>query len=142
MKDRKEEIRQVLSGKGLKVTPQRIAILEAIYKLDNHPTAEKIINEVRKSNPNIASGTVYKVLDVFEKNILIKKVHTDEGVVRYDGVIEDHHHLYCPESNLIQDYFDEELDNLLRDYFRKKKINGFKIDEMTLQIKGKFENNK
>lgn len=142
MKDRKEEIRQVLSGKGLKVTPQRIAILEAIYKLENHPTAEKIINEVRKSNPNIASGTVYKVLDVFEKNILIKKVHTDEGIVRYDGVIEDHHHLYCPESNSIQDYFDEELDNLLRDYFRKKKINGFKIDEMTLQIKGKFENNK
>ncbi len=141
-KDRKEEIRQSFSEKGLKVTPQRIVILEAIYRLNNHPTTENIINEVRKSNPNIASGTVYKVLDAFEKHNLITKVLTDEGIVRYDGIIEDHHHLYCPESNSIKDYFDEELDNLLRDYFRKKKINGFKIDEMTLQIKEKFENNK
>ena len=36
-------IRDLFTEKGLKVTPQRIAILEAIYKLDNHPTVENII---------------------------------------------------------------------------------------------------
>ena len=38
------EIRNKLSDKGLKVTPQRIAILEAIIKLNNHPTVENIID--------------------------------------------------------------------------------------------------
>ena len=138
MKSRKEEIRQLISGKGLKVTPQRITILEVIYSLNNHPTPENIIRAGRKDHPNIASGTVYKVLDAFEKNNLIKKVTSEKGVIRYDGIIEHHHHLYCPEYDLIEDYFDEELDKIITDYFREKKINGFQIEEMALQIKGKF----
>ena len=132
-----EEIRKFLLEKELKVTPQRMGILEAIYSLNNHPTADDIIRKVRKKYPHIASGTVYNVLHTFVKNNLIKKVTTDKDVIRYDGILERHHHLYCRENNLIQDYFDEELDHLLRDYFSKKKINGFQIDEVMLQIKGK-----
>ena len=138
MEDRKEKIRHTLSQKGLKVTPQRMVILEAMYSLNNHPTADQIIELVKKSHPNISPGTVYKVLDTLVENDLIKKVSTDNGVMRYDGIIESHHHLYCMDCNMIQDYFDEELDALLRDFFRKKKIENFQIDEMILQIKGKF----
>jgi len=58
-----KHIREVLSEKGLKITPQRISILEAIYSLQNHPTADNIIEYIRKSHPNIATGTVYKVLE-------------------------------------------------------------------------------
>lgn len=115
-----------------------MVILQAIYSLNNHPTADQVIGVVRKSHPNIAPGTVYKVLDALIENDLIKKVPTDEGAMRYDGIIENHHHLYCTENKVIQDYFDEELDELLRDFFRKKNIENFQIDEMILQIKGKF----
>jgi Fur family peroxide stress response transcriptional regulator len=138
MQHRTETIRQALSEKGLKVTPQRILILEAIYELNNHPSAESILEEVKKQHPNIAPGTVYKVLDTFVKHGLIKKVPTDNGVMRYDGIMRSHHHLYCSECNIIQDYFDQELDALLRDYFKNKNIQGFQIDEMKLEIKGKF----
>ena len=67
------EIRNKLIEKGLKVTPQRIAILEAIIKLNNHPTAENIIDYIRKNHPNIATATVYKVLDALVENELIQK---------------------------------------------------------------------
>ena len=43
-----EEITNKLSEKGLRVTPQRIAILGAIMKLNNHPTAENIIEYIKK----------------------------------------------------------------------------------------------
>ena len=76
------EIRNKLIEKGLKVTPQRMAILEAIVKLSNHPTAENIIDYIRKNNPNIATATVYKVLDALEENELIIKVKTDRDVMR------------------------------------------------------------
>jgi len=135
-----EKIRHTLSDKGLKVTPQRMMIMEAIYGMKNHPTAEQIIGVVRKRHPNIASGTVYKVLDTLVKNRLIKKVTTDKGVMRYDGITENHHHLYCSECDIIQDYFDKELDDLLRDFFKNKQIDGFQIDEVLLQVKGKFVN--
>ena len=139
MENKKEEIRKSLSERGLKVTPQRIIILEALYRLNNHPTAENIIREVRKKHPNIASGTVYKVLDTFVRNNLINKVTTDKGIIRYDGVVEHHHHLYSAECDLIKDYFDEELDNLLKEYFENKNLSNFMIEEIELQVKGKFK---
>lgn len=134
-----ENLRNKLVDKGLKVTPQRMDILEAVYKLDYHPTAENIIEYIREKHPNIATGTVYKVLETLVQNHLIEKVKTDRDIMRYDGVIENHHHLYCTECDLIKDYVDEELDNILRNYFKKKSFPGFKIEDIVLQIRGKFD---
>jgi Fur family peroxide stress response transcriptional regulator len=139
MKLRNEEIQSKLKERGLKVTPQRMAILEAIYALNNHPTADNIIEYIRKAHPNIASGTVYKVLDVLVDNTLIKKVKTEKDIMRYDGILEQHHHLYCTECDLIEDYVDPELDQLLMNYLSDKNFPGFQIDSITLQIKGKFD---
>ncbi len=139
MKTSIEDIRNKLSEKGLKVTPQRISILDAIYYLDNHPTADNIINYIRKSHPNIATGTVYKVLDTLFENKLIKKVKTDKDIMRYDGIMEDHHHLYCSECDLIEDYKDEELDKLLEEYFKKKQFTGFKLENIVVQFRGTFD---
>ena len=132
------EIRNKLIEKGLKVTPQRIAILEAILKLNNHPTAENIIDYIRNNHPNIATATVYKVLDALEANELIKKVKTERDVMRYDAFMESHHHIYCSESDRIEDFVDIELNELIEKYFEKKKIPDFKIEDIKLQIIGKF----
>ncbi len=133
-----KEIRNHLMEKGLKVTPQRIAILEAITRLKNHPTAEQIIEFIRKNHPNIATGTVYKVLDTFAENGLIKRVKTEKDIMRYDAIIENHHHLYCSHSDRIEDYRDDNLNELLENYFKEKGIPGFKIEDVKLQIIGKF----
>lgn len=133
-----DEIRNKLVEKGLKVTPQRIAILEAIIKLNNHPTAENIIEYIRKNHPNIATATVYKILDAFVANELIRKVKTDRDIMRYDAIMESHHHLYCSESDQIEDFVDAELSKMMEQYFEKKKIPNFKIEDVKLQITGKF----
>ena len=132
------QIRNKLVEKGLKVTPQRIAILEAIIKLNNHPTADNIIDYIRNNHPNIATATVYKVLDALVANELIIKVKTEKDVMRYDAVMESHHHLYCSESDRIEDYHDNGLNELLEKYFEKKGIPDFKIEDIKLQIIGKF----
>lgn len=139
MKISTKEIRNKLSEKGLKVTPQRLAILDAIYTLGNHPTADNIIAHIRQNNPNISSGTVYKILDTLIENNLVKKVPTNKDVMRYDGILENHHHLYCEKCDVIEDYVDEELDMLIKNYFKNKKIQGFNINEFVLQIKGSFD---
>ena len=132
------QIKDKLVEKGLKVTPQRIAILEAIYTLRNHPTAEMIMDYIKDTHPGIASATVYKVLDALVENRLIKRVKTEKDRMRYDGIVENHHHIYCSESEEIKDYMNEELDQLLTAFFQKNEINDFKIEEIKLQINGKF----
>jgi Fur family peroxide stress response transcriptional regulator len=136
--DRKE-IAGKLSEKGLRVTPQRIAILGAIIKLNNHPTAENIIEYIKKNYPNISVGTVYKVLDSFVENDLLKKVKTEGGIMRYDPLQSTHHHLYCEESDRIEDYEDENLDQLITDYFNRKGIKNFNIQNIQLHITGTFK---
>jgi Fur family peroxide stress response transcriptional regulator len=133
------EIRDLLMQKGMKITPQRMAIMEAISKLNNHPTAENIIDFIRENYPNVATGTVYKVLDALVENNLIKKVKTDLDVMRFDAITENHHHLYCSETDRIEDYNDEELDKLLTDYFQRRNIPSFEIEDIKLQIIGKFK---
>lgn len=135
----KEEIRQIISEKGLKVTPQRVAILEAVIQLHNHPTAENVAEYIRPHFPHIAVGTIYKVLDTFVAHNLLKKVKTDTGVMRYDEVNYNHHHLYCTETQRIEDYEDDVLSQLIQNYFKNKKIKNFKIEDIRLQITGKFQ---
>ena len=140
MKERLEDLTNRLVNKGLKVTPQRISILEAVYNLGNHPSAENIISEIRQKQPHIATGTVYKVLETLVENEIIKKVKTEKDIMRYDGISSSHHHLYCSSCDQIEDYNDAELDKILLDYFKTKELAGFKIEEFVLQIKGKFDN--
>lgn len=127
-----------LKEAGLKVTPQRMAVLEAVSSLNNHPTADEVGQLIRTKYPNIATGTVYKILDTLVVKSIIRRVKTERGILRYDAVTSGHHHLYCAVSERIEDYYDEELNTLLQDYFNRRQINGFEIDEIRLQIIGKF----
>ena len=133
-------IRENLQVKGLKVTPQRVAIFEAIVELDNHPTADDIIAFIKINHPNISVGTVYKVLDLFVENNFIKRVKTDKDIMRYDPHLTNHHHLYCSDTERIEDFEDAELNQIINDYFNKNKIKNFKIADIKLQITGKFNN--
>ena len=134
-----KEIANKLSEKGLRVTPQRIAIFGAIIKLNNHPTAESIIEYIKKNHPHISVGTVYKVLDSLVEKDLLKKVKTEGGIMRYDPLQSSHHHLYCEESDRIEDYQDEKLDELITAYFKENGIENFKIENIQLHISGKFK---
>jgi len=58
--------------------------------------------------------------------------------MRYDAEVESHHHLYCSESDRIEDFVDTELNEMIEKYFEKKKIPDFKIEDVKLQIIGKF----
>jgi len=131
-----------LKDSNLKVTPQRIAVLEALNNLKEHPTADKIKEYVVRNHPNIAVGTIYKTLETFVEKGLVKKVKTEKYVMRYDAILDNHHHLYCEDTERIEDFFDDQLNDMLEEYFKKKKIPNFKVKDIKLQIIGTFNNKK
>jgi Fur family peroxide stress response transcriptional regulator len=53
-------------------------------------------------------------------------------------VLSNHHHLYCAQTDRIEDFEDDELNELLHNYFQKKAIKNFQIQDIKLQITGNF----
>lgn len=133
-----KEIRELIASRGLKVTPQRVIVLSSLHRLRSHPAAENLIEFIRNEQPNIAVGTIYNILETFVEKGLIKKVKTDRDVMRYDAILDWHHHLFYTDSDMIADYYDEELNVILEEYFRKKKIPNFKIEDVNLHISGHY----
>ena len=128
---------RILVETGLKVTPQRIAVMDILLNLNTHPTADTITEYIRLNYPHVPIGTVYKILEVFVKHGLVNRVKTENGIIRYDPVTEKHHHLYYSESEQIDDFYDNDLNQILEEYFRNKMIPNFKIEDIKLQIIGR-----
>ena len=135
---KKQEIIDILVKKRLKVTPQRIAILEVVNNLKNHPAAENIIASIKKNNPNISIGTIYKTMETFSEKGIIRKMSTEKDITRYETVNRRHHHLYCPRPERIEDFYDEELDKLIVKYLSHKNIPDFKVEDINIQFIGEF----
>ncbi len=103
----------------------------------SHPDAESILRLLKKEYPQITSATVYNNLEALEKAGLIHKVLTDKGSMKYDGILEEHHHLLDTTKDEIIDYFDPELTTMLNEYFRKRSLKDFEISRITVQVIGK-----
>lgn len=135
------EVKDKIANAGLKATTQRIVILKALLESREHPTAEELYNEVKDEYPALSLSTVYNTLDCLVEKALVKQVQTEGGNMRYDAFVDIHHHLYCSESGKISDYYNDELNHILEDFFAKHNIPGFIPEEFKLNIKGKFIEN-
>jgi len=80
---------------GLKLTPQRLAILRFLDGNKSHPSAEEIYREVRKQFPTMSFATVYNTLEALRKRGGILELTIDPERKRYDPNTEHHHHLIC-----------------------------------------------
>ena len=131
-----------LRESGLRVTPQRLAVYEAVDVLHDHPTAEEVSQYIRKKHPEIALGTIYKTLETLAEKAILRRVKTDSGLLRYDAVDDRHHHIYCTHCDRIEDYYDAGLTKMLYDYFEINRIPDFRIEDIKLQIVGKYTDNR
>lgn len=97
------DITSMLREKGLKPTPQRLAIYDILIHTKAHPTAEWIYERVRASHPAISFNTVYKTLEAFESAGLIQKFNPGQGLFRYDGNAQPHAHVTCLSCGRVDD---------------------------------------
>lgn len=98
--------------KALSVTPQRLAIYKALINDDSHPNPECVYNSIKPDFPTISLATVYKTLETLEKHNIISVVTPLHETVRYDAVIDHHHHVVCIKCKKILDIIEPELNEL------------------------------
>lgn len=120
MPNNQEQFKALLRMNGLKVTNQRIAILEVLSdRPGEHLTAEEIYDYVREDYPDIGLATVYRTIQLLSELDLIDKLNLDDGYVRYEigsknreDNCHHHHHLICLECGNIYAFQDDLLENL------------------------------
>jgi Fur family peroxide stress response transcriptional regulator len=88
---------------GLKLTPQRLAVLEFLEGNKNHPSAEDIYRNVKKRFPTMSFATVYNILEALKKRGYILELTIDPVRKRYDPHASPHHHLICLDCRKIVD---------------------------------------
>jgi len=95
---------------NLKITPQRMAIYEALINDKAHPSADVVFQRIRKKIPNISFDTVNRTLLSFADLGLLKVVEGYGRPKRFDPDTESHHHFQCTKCNKIIDFCDKTLD--------------------------------
>lgn len=97
---------------GLKVTPQRVAIYEAIADSKAHPSAEMVFQDVRDRYPNISYDTVNRTLLTFAKIGLLDVLQGQGGPRRFDPDRHTHHHFHCVDCGRVIDFDHDPFNDL------------------------------
>ena len=90
-------------ARGLKVTPQRVAVFAALEGNDQHPSAEAVFAIVREEMPTISLRTVYQTLNDLAAMGEIGQLELGTGAARFDPNTGPHHHLVCDRCGLVRD---------------------------------------
>jgi Fur family transcriptional regulator, peroxide stress response regulator len=116
---------------GLRVTPQRQAILKLLEGNRAHPSAENIYHETLKEYPGISFATVYNTLSKLAEAGEIQELDIDPTKKRFDPCLSSHSHLYCRVCRRIYDVEDD------RPFPKKiQKIGGHRIEAIQINLKG------
>jgi Fur family iron response transcriptional regulator len=98
------EIRGMLRQSGLRPTRQRVALAELLYAKGNrHISAEGLHEEALMRNVPVSLATVYNTLHQFTEAGLLREVAVDGSKTYFDTNVDDHHHFFVEDDNLVMD---------------------------------------
>jgi len=122
-----------LKTTGVRITPQRHAILEYLIQTMAHPTADEIYKALEGKFPNMSVATVYNNLRVFREVGLVKELTFGDASSRFDFITNDHYHMICECCGKIVDFHYPGLDEI--EHFASQ-VTGFDVHSHRLEIYG------
>lgn len=102
------QVETMAQVKGLKMTPQRRAIVDYLQQAKHHPTAEEVMGAVNERFPMTSRATVYNTLNWLKEAGLVHVVW-EGGSVRFDPNTDYHHHFICRKCGGVRDVASELL---------------------------------
>lgn len=98
-----DELVELLRRHGLRATPQRRAIIDAVRAAGGHVTAESVFDRVRIGLPTISLKTVYETLHSLVAVGEMRELVVGAGPIRFDPATRPHSHLICLRCNRVED---------------------------------------
>src|SRR2546429_4978121 len=104
-------LRETLHQRGMRMTPQRQFVLEALLDL-GHATPEQICQYVQRGTPTVNITTIYRTLELLESLGLVRHTHLGHGAPAYSVHEHEHIHLVCHECGRVDEAPREVMDEL------------------------------
>jgi len=98
-----------LRKKGYKATSQRIAICRLVLSSREHPTAQRIYQEVKSLHPTVSVATVYKTLGVLRELHFVQELAFPQGETRFDSNVNPHVNVVCLQCGKVSDVNDQAI---------------------------------
>jgi len=127
---------KLLKEIGLKVTPQRQAVLKLLNGNVTHPSAENLYHELLKQFPGISFATVYSTLSKLAEAGKIQELDVDPTRKRFDPCTEFHHHFYCHVCGKVFDVEGGPLWSPDVDLLNTGNIDGHQVDTVHVSLRG------
>jgi Fur family ferric uptake transcriptional regulator len=133
-----QQLKQFLSGQGLRSTGQREVILNVFVDAGRHVSAEELTLMVKKKHQGIGYATVYRTLKLLTEAKLADERRFDDGITRYEYTVSgDHHdHLICTRCGTIIEFENQRIEALQQDVARRHK---FTVQSHKLELYGLCE---
>ena len=135
-----EKVKDLLREKGLKVTSQRLMVLNILSAHgDEHLTVEEIYDLAKEESPEIGLATIYRTVQVLLELHVIEKVTFDDGFARYElngeetGSGHRHHHAICTQCGTVYSLETDLLDTLEKQVFESL---GFEVTDHEVKLYG------
>lgn len=128
-----KEALESLKKTGVRITPQRHAILEYIINTLSHPTADEIYKALEGKFPNMSVATVYNNLRVFRQVGLVRELTYGDASSRFDFVTSKHYHVICTNCGKIVDFHYPGLDEVEH---LASHVTGFQISHHRMEVYG------
>lgn len=98
-----EELKLTFAHHGLRMTRQREAVFQALNCTHSHPTAEELLGQVHKIDPEVSQATIYNTLEAFVGCGLARRIPSPNsgGACRYDADIAEHVHLILDDGRVM-----------------------------------------
>ena len=116
-----DNFKTILRKEGLKITPQRIAVLKEATKDKGHRESEDIYLAIKSSKTHVSRATVYRTLNILVQNQFVRKLNLGDGRERYESKIDKSHHdhLICIICDKIVEFVDLDIE-MLQEKIAKK----------------------
>jgi Fur family peroxide stress response transcriptional regulator len=128
------EFERVCRSRGIRVTAQRLAVYRALAGDLAHPTAESVYNRLSKQLPGLSQATIYRTLQFFESENLIRKVSSPGAIGRFDANVDPHQHHVCRVCGSLEDISVPELHSAAI-----PRVSGFTVEELDIRLVGLCE---
>lgn len=117
----------------VRLTPQRQAVLDVLRASHDHPTAQDVLDRVRRTSPGIGAATVYRTLNLLVENGQALELALGDAAARYDANTVRHDHVVCVRCGAAADVDAPLPGRLVRDV---SEVSGFAVTGHDLRFTG------
>lgn len=128
------EFRTNLKRRGMKATPQRIAVHEAMMKL-GHASADMVAEEIAAAGvTKVTTASVYNILTGLAMMGIYSHRLSSTNKMFFDVNTSEHIHVYDCENNTYRDLFDDDLLAMVNSHLGHKRFRGYSVEGVDVQI--------